>query len=121
MLECVRYQHDECAVNRSKNISMSVKSHQLFRISSSQTVYTAGGDVDPLRFQSDVNYLNHFAAKFAQCLGAKTIKHALIEDATTQTAFSYHASPDGIGTVINGIFTRQPEPPEALLNNFNDD
>ncbi len=84
-------------------------------------VYTAGGEVDPQRFLADVNYLNHFAAGFAQCLGAKFIKHALIEDATTQTAFSFHASPDGIGSVINGILSRQPEPPEALLGSFNED
>ena len=100
---------------------MSSKPHQLFRISPSQMVYSAGGDVDPQRFLSDVNYLNHVAAGFAQCLGVKTIKHALIEDATTQTAFCYHVSPDGIGSVINGIFTRQPEPPEALFDSFNDD
>ena len=100
---------------------MSSKSHQLFRISPTQMVYSAGGEVDPQRFLSDVNYLNHFAAGFAQCLGVKTVKHALIEDATSQTAFCYSGSPDGIGSVINGIFTRQPEPPEALFTNFNED
>jgi hypothetical protein len=100
---------------------MSTNPHQLFRISPGQMVYSAGGTVDPQRFLSDVNYLSPYAAGFAQCLGVKTIKHALIEDATSQTAFCYQASPDGIGSVINGIFTRQPEPPEALFNNLNED
>jgi hypothetical protein len=100
---------------------MSANPHQLFRISPGQMVYTAGGAVDPQRFLSDANFLNHFAAGFAQCLGFKTIKHALIEDATSQTAFCYNVSPDGIGSVINGIFTRQPEPPEALFDNFYED
>jgi hypothetical protein len=100
---------------------MSSQPYQLFRISPSQMVYAVGGDVDPQRFLSDVNFLNPFAAGFAECLGVKTIKHALIEDATSQAAFAYKPSPDGIGTVINGIFTRQPEPPEALFNNLNEE
>lgn len=100
---------------------MPAKSHQLFRISSGQTLYSVGGDVDPQRFLQDANYLNQFAAEFGQCLGAKTIRHAIIQDATTQTAFSYHASPDGIGSVINGVFTRKPEPPESMLANFHED
>ena len=100
---------------------MSTNPHQLFRISPSQMVYSAGGDADPQRFLSDVNYLSPFAAGFAECLGVKTIKHALIEDANSQAAFCYNVSPDGIGSVINGIFTRQPEPPEALFASINDD
>jgi len=100
---------------------MSSNTHQLFRISPSQMVYSAGGDVDPQRFLSDINYLSPFTAGFAECLGVKTIKHALIEDATSRTAFCYNVSPDGIGSVINGIFTRQPELPEALLASFSDD
>lgn len=100
---------------------MSSPSHQLFRISPSQMVYSAGGDADPQRFLSDLNYLDQFTVGFAQCLGFKTIKHALVEDANSQAAFSYHLSPDGIGTVINGIFTRQPEPPEALLTSLSED
>ena len=95
--------------------------HQLFRISPSQMVYSAGGEVDPQRFLSDVKYLEPFAAGFAHCLGAKTIKHALIEDATSRIAYCYRPSPDGIGSVINGIFTRQPESPEALLHSINQD
>lgn len=100
---------------------MSSKTHQLFRISSGQTVYSVGGDVDPQSFLQDANYLNQYAAEFGECLGAKTIRHAIIKDATTQTAFSYHASPDGIGSVINGVFTRQPELPETMLANFYED
>ncbi len=100
---------------------MPSPSYQLFRISPSQMVYTAGGDVDSQRFLTDVNYLNPFAAGFAECLGVKTIKNALIEDAASRTAFTYNVSPDGIGTVINGIFTRQPDSPEALFAKFNED
>jgi hypothetical protein len=90
--------------------------HQLFRVSPGQMIYSAGGDVDPQRFLSDVNYLGTFVAGFAECLGVKTVNHALIEDATSQTAYCYAVSPDGIGSVINGIFTRHAESPDTLLN-----
>ena len=96
-------------------------SPQLFRISPDQFVYTVGGDADPQRFLSDANFLNPFAAGFAECLGFKTIRHAIIEDAQSRTAFAYRVSPDGIGTVINGIFTREPGSPGTLLDGFKED
>lgn len=100
---------------------MALDNLQLFRISPTQMVYSAGGDIDPQRFLSDVNYVGRYAAGIAECLGARTIDHALIEDAFSQTAFYYATSPDGIGAVVNGIFTRSPQPPGELLDRLSEE
>jgi hypothetical protein len=83
-------------------------------------VDTVGGDVDPHRFRSDVAYLTHFAAGIGDCLGTKTILNAVIEDATSQTAF-YYTSGDVSGPIVNGIFTRKIRPPGELLDSLHED
>ena len=100
---------------------MPASTEQIFRIASNQTVYTAGGDVDPQRFVADVNYLMHYASGFAECLSVKTVLYALVEDTASRTAFQFTTSPDRTGSVVNGIFTHGPELPGTLLEKFHDE
>jgi hypothetical protein len=102
-------------VKKSEIPFMPATPYQLFRISPSKMVYTTGGDVDAQHFATDVKFITHYAAGIAQCLGAKTIRQVVIEDHASQTAFYFAGSPDGIGAVVNGIYTRTTHTPQELL------
>jgi len=94
---------------------MTAPSYQLFRISPSKMVHTIGGELDGQHFVSDVKFTTHYAAGLAECLGAKTIRKVILQDHSSQTAYYFAGSPDGIGAVVNGIHTRTPHSPQELL------
>lgn len=100
---------------------MPSKNLQLFRISPDKAVHTAGGPIDPERFVTDVQFISHYAAGFAECLGVKTISNVIIDDVTSQTAFYYLPSRGGSGTLVNGIITQTRHTPEELLEQLHED
>ena len=100
---------------------MPSKNLQLFRISPDKAVHTAGGDLDPQRFVTDVQFISHYAAGFAECLGVHTISDVIIDDVNSQTAFFYLPAREGTGTLINGVITQTRHTPEELLEQLHED